>query len=93
MYLFVLFLFVCLFCFGRYTTSIDVWRGIFRAISFAGVVMTGLVMAITSDMLPKLTYQAENGNLDGFINATLWYDMPHSCWVRTFWVTGALLSS
>eukprot|EP00038_Savillea_parva_P006806 m.165984 g.165984 ORF g.165984 m.165984 type:complete len:1214 (-) comp12632_c0_seq1:303-3944(-) len=71
----------------RFSTNINVWRVIFRMLSFAGVLMTGLVMAITSDFIPKLVYQNENhGSLDGFINSTMWFNQDDQCWVRSFWV-------
>lgn len=44
-------------------------------------------MAVTSDFIPKIVYQAENhGDLDGFINSTMWFHPSRECWVRTFWV-------
>eukprot|EP00041_Stephanoeca_diplocostata_P039133 m.1590165 g.1590165 ORF g.1590165 m.1590165 type:complete len:1269 (+) comp25335_c0_seq17:274-4080(+) len=71
-----------------FATNIGVWLSIFQFISFLGVLTTGLVMAVTSDWIPKLVFRDQFGTLDGYIaNTTVPFTKADNstCYFRTFW--------
>ncbi|XP_043246594.1 anoctamin-5-like isoform X2 [Amphibalanus amphitrite] len=54
--------------------DIGAWYGILRGITYLAVMFNALVIAFTSDFIPRLVYwyqYSETGTLEGYINATL----------------------
>ncbi|XP_037087144.1 anoctamin-5-like isoform X2 [Pollicipes pollicipes] len=54
--------------------DIGAWYGILRGITYLAVTFNALVIAFTSDFIPRLVYwykYSESGTLDGYINGTL----------------------
>ncbi|PAV75659.1 hypothetical protein WR25_15161 isoform C [Diploscapter pachys] len=58
--------------------NIGVWNNILDFLSKASVTINALVIAFTSDFIPKTLYYYANGGMDGYVESSLsWFDARH----------------
>ena len=54
------------------TKNIGIWLPILETISKLGIIISGSIIAFTSDFIPRLVYSSQNnGSLNGYIESTL----------------------
>eukprot|EP00053_Salpingoeca_punica_P019806 m.202843 g.202843 ORF g.202843 m.202843 type:complete len:1233 (+) comp17727_c0_seq5:156-3854(+) len=50
-------------------STIGIWETVLQAVCIFSVITNGLVIAITSDLIQRLTYKERTGSMDDYINA------------------------
>lgn len=67
--------FKCLKLFRRPLTSrakdIGIWIPILSNLSKIGIIVSGSIIAFTSDFIPRMVYSSQTGSLEGYVESTL----------------------